>query len=237
VPDRDGFLAALARDAGAFADLVADADLDVPVPACPGWTVRDLASHLGGIHRWAEQIVASGAPGDEPRGPHEREALHEWFVEGAAQLVARLTTTPADSPAWTFGPRPREVSFWVRRQAHETSMHLGDALRALGEEHSVGPGFAADGVDEVVRVFFPGRVRRGRIPPLSRGIRIVLDDDPRTFVLAGDGTDAAARTDATLSGPSHAVLLALWGRAGLGGLGVEGDPDTVLEVLAAGLTP
>jgi len=27
------------------------AGLDAPVPTCPGWLVRDLLSHAGGVHR------------------------------------------------------------------------------------------------------------------------------------------------------------------------------------------
>ncbi len=238
MPGRDDYLRSLADDAATFAAIVADADLDLAVPSCPGWTLRDLASHLGGVHRWAEGAVATGAPGDAPIGPYGRFALHAWFVDGSTRLVERLSTTDPDSPTWTFGPHPRVVSFWVRRQAHETSMHLGDALRALGRGVALDPSFAADGVDEVVGVFFPRQVRLGRIPPLARGITLVLDDvGDRHLVLAGDGTDPAAPTDATASGRAADVLLALWGRAGAESLAVDGDPDVLHEVLTAGVTP
>jgi len=36
-------------------------DLERPVPACPGWTFRQLATHAGRGHRWAAQIVATRA--------------------------------------------------------------------------------------------------------------------------------------------------------------------------------
>ena len=35
----------------------AAAGLDAPVPTCPGWTVRDLVTHQGLIHRWATANV------------------------------------------------------------------------------------------------------------------------------------------------------------------------------------
>ena len=33
------------------------AGFDAPVPACPGWRVRDLLKHLGYVHRWAAGYV------------------------------------------------------------------------------------------------------------------------------------------------------------------------------------
>ena len=38
---------------------ITDGDLERPVPTCPGWTFRQLATHLGRGHRWAAQIVAT----------------------------------------------------------------------------------------------------------------------------------------------------------------------------------
>lgn len=32
--------------------------LDSAVPTCPGWTVRDLVVHQGGVHRWATDVLA-----------------------------------------------------------------------------------------------------------------------------------------------------------------------------------
>ena len=74
----------------AFRALVETApDLDVPVPTCPGWTLFDLAQHVGqGRLRWAA-IVAAGpaderptgtAPADAVPAPREPEALHAWLA-------------------------------------------------------------------------------------------------------------------------------------------------------------
>ena len=38
---------------------IIDGDLERPVPTCPGWTFRQLATHVGRGHRWAAQIVAT----------------------------------------------------------------------------------------------------------------------------------------------------------------------------------
>jgi uncharacterized protein (TIGR03083 family) len=229
---------ALERDAAAFVDIVRSADADAPVPACPGWQLADLARHLGGVHRWALEAVRTGQPGEQPSGPADPSALAAWLAEGADALVHALRTADPDAPTWTFGPAPRLVSFWGRRQAHETAVHLVDAQQAAGLPSRMDPRLAADGVDEVVTMFFPRQVRLERIPPLARGLRVVLSDVlGASFVLAGDGTDPDAPAAATLTGPAADVLLALWGRGDLDGLHVEGDRDLAASVLAAGITP
>jgi uncharacterized protein (TIGR03083 family) len=230
--------AAIERDANAVTDILRSADLEAAVPACPGWTVGDLGRHLGAVHRWALEAVQTGRSGEEQSGPRQREALVAWFEQGAAALVDGLSTADPESPTWTFGPPPRRVSFWSRRQAHETSIHLVDAQQAVGVHGRLDPLLAADGVDEVVTVFFPRQVRLNRIPPLTHGVRVVLTDGSRaTLSLAGDGTDPSAPTHATIRGPAEAVLLALWGRADIGDLAIDGDPDVVRAVLWAGITP
>jgi uncharacterized protein (TIGR03083 family) len=238
VSTREDYHAALARDAASFTEIIRSADLAAEVRDCPGWTVLDLARHLGGVHRWAFEIVATGAPGEEPGGPATRDELAEWFAEGAAQLLDILRRADPEAATWTFGPKPRRVSFWSRRQAHETAMHLGDAQRALGHPATADATMAADGVEEVLSVFFPRQVRLGRIPPLTQGVRLVLSDVPQTsFVLAGDGTDPLAPTSATMRGPAAQLLLVLWGRSDVDGLDVQGDPAVVRDALAAGITP
>ena len=55
-------------------------DLDAPVAHCPGWTLRDLADHLGGVHQWAAHAVVAGTPDLEPE-PAGRSpaALADWY--------------------------------------------------------------------------------------------------------------------------------------------------------------
>jgi uncharacterized protein (TIGR03083 family) len=235
---RDEYHAHLEQDSHAFLDTLRSSDLDASVPACPGWTLWDLGRHLGAVHRWALEIVRTGRVAELPEGPSERGELVAWMEEGAAALVTGLRASDAEAPTWTFGPKPRQASFWSRRQAHETAMHLVDAQQSAGIAHLVEPRLASDGIDEVIGVFFPRQVRLERIAPLTNGIRIAATDGSRdSWVLAGDGTDPAAATDATVSGTAADLLLALWGRAGLDDLSVDGDPAIVRTVLRAGITP
>jgi uncharacterized protein (TIGR03083 family) len=235
---QEAYCAALERDAASFAELIRSGDLTIEVDGCPGWTMLDLAKHLGGVHRWAYGIVATGAPADQPDGPDTRDALLEWFTDGAAQLLDLLQNTDPDAPTWAFGSDPHRVSFWLRRQAHETAMHLYDARRALHGSGTPDDDLAPDAIDEVVSMFFPRQVRLGRIPPLTHGVRITISDGPQTsYVLAGDGTDPRASTVATVTGPAARLLLAMWGRSGVDGLEIVGDPAVVRATFAAGITP
>lgn len=228
----------LDRDMRAFAEVLRTVDLSVDVPDCPGWTLLDLGRHLAEVHSWAYGIVTTGSRGEPDEITTDPSALAAAYRDQAERLLAALRTTDPHAPVWTMGPPPREASFWVRRQAHETGMHLGDALRALDLEVPIDVDVAADGVDEVVTIFFPRQVRLERIAPLAHGIRLELSDVPGTaYTLAGDGTDPDAPTVATVRGTAADVLLALWHRGGIERLTVDGDGVAVLAVFATALTP
>jgi uncharacterized protein (TIGR03083 family) len=234
----DAYCDALERDAAAFIDIVRSADPQSPVPACAGWRLVDLGCHLGSVHRWARAAIVTGVAGEPPTPPDRHEDLAAWLTEGAAALLTTLRTTDPDAPAWTFGPPPRQVSFWARRQAHETAVHLVDAQQAAGRPARMDAALAADAVAEVVTMFFPRQVRLERIPPLVHGLRLVLADAAGTsFVLAGDGTDPGAPTSATVTGSAADLALVLWGRVELDALEIEGDRDVALAVLTTGITP
>ena len=57
-PGDDRFFTELRGCTAELARII-DGDLERPVPTCPGWTFRQLATHLGRGHRWAAQIVAT----------------------------------------------------------------------------------------------------------------------------------------------------------------------------------
>jgi uncharacterized protein (TIGR03083 family) len=235
--DRDRLLAALARDTTAFAALLRALDLDAAVPDCPGWTLADLGDHLGGVHAWARGIVTTGSPSDAPSGPTDRALLADWYADHAASLLDALMNADPGAEVWTFGPRPRAVSFWLRRQPLETAVHLRDAQRAIGAPHPIDPWLAAIGVDEAVTMMFPRQVRLGRIPPLVQGVRLELADTGGSYVVAGDGLDPDAAYDATMRGNAEGVFLWLWGRLPSSALDIQGDRGAVDAAHAAALTP
>ena len=232
----------LERSAAEVPVLLAGADLGASVPPCPDWTVTDLVVHLGEVHVWAEQCIRLGHPNEpDVAGPGPgTAALAAWYGSCADALLQTLRSTSPDAPCWTFGPRPRMAAFWFRRQAHETAVHRWDLGTALGRDLGYPAELAADGVDEVVTVFFPRQVRLGRIPPLTASLALEVEGGP-TWVVRGDGTDdpRGGPADATVTGPADALVLLLWGRLGLDDprLSVTGRRDAAASVLSAGIVP
>ncbi|HTQ92005.1 MAG TPA: maleylpyruvate isomerase family mycothiol-dependent enzyme [Streptosporangiaceae bacterium] len=169
--DDDRYFAELRACTAELARIV-DGDLERPVPTCPGWTLRQLATHVGRGHRWAAQIVATRASApvstrDVPNGrmPDDPAQHQAWLTESAG-LVTEAVAAAGDEPVWTFtGPRP--ARWWARRRAHEVAVHLADAQLAAGRDVDLAPGFAADGVDEwlglvVASTAIPDRARELR---------------------------------------------------------------------------
>ena len=117
----------LAQDAAAAVAVLRTTDLSSPVPGCPGWVLRDLAGHLGGVHRWATAVVRTGERGGPKYAtPPPDGELADWLAQGAADLVAVLGDP--DRPCWTFSGEGT-AAFWARRQALETVVHRIDAHR------------------------------------------------------------------------------------------------------------
>jgi hypothetical protein len=63
------------------------------VPTCPDWSLRDLARHLGRVHRRVAATVTSGAqrlvrhddvPDAEP--PRSRDEVATWLLAGGAAV-------------------------------------------------------------------------------------------------------------------------------------------------------
>jgi uncharacterized protein (TIGR03083 family) len=239
-------LAQLDAAAKQFAGLIATGDLAAPVPTCPDWTFADLAAHLGEIHQWAAHAIVAGNPDAQPiPAPIPQAALVDWYLDAADGLIAVLKETDPHAPAWGFGPKPRTASFWFRRQAHETTVHLWDAATSQGTSAPIDDTLARDGIDELTGMFFPRQVRLGRTPALERALALETagTGPAHRWVLAGDGTGPASASDAeaqaTVSGPAESLLLLLWGRTGPDDpkLTVTGDETAARAVLNAALAP
>jgi uncharacterized protein (TIGR03083 family) len=178
-------------------ELLATADPEVPVPTCPGWTLRQLLTHVGRGDRWAAMIVRDRAqervdtrtvpdgkpPAGDPVG---------WLAGSARLLVDAVAATGPDVPVWTFtGPKP--AAWWIRRRLHEATVHRADASIALGVPFAIEPGLAADGVSEWLDVL-ASRPAPEAGPALSDGATLHLhatDDglgtDGEWLVRSADG--------------------------------------------------
>ncbi|QEN12260.1 maleylpyruvate isomerase family mycothiol-dependent enzyme [Mycolicibacterium sp. ELW1] len=148
------FATALIAENAALADLLRDADLSIPVPTCPEWTLEQLMRHVGRGDRWCAQIVAEQSmdfidprtvEGGKPPAGRDNEIA--WLQAGPQQLIDAVAATGAQTPVWTFlGPRP--AAWWIRRRLHEVVVHRADAAIALGVDYTVDPALAADAITE-----------------------------------------------------------------------------------------
>ena len=217
---------------------------DAPVPTCPGWVVRDLVRHTGGVHRWATAYV--GRPRtelwdvdlDEIVGTWPADAdLVGWFREGDEALAGALEAAPADLSAGRSCRAPSPLAMWARRQAHETAIHRVDAELAAG----------------VPLTPFRARLRRRRgrrtagvasCPGAPRNCaprsppRLVMGctDDGGGLAVAASGP-RASRTepvpsaergaDCTVRGSAADLYLALWNRSGPEALVIDGEGDVL----------
>lgn len=152
-PSTDRYFAEILASAAQLADIVSTHDPDLPVPTCPDWTLRHLATHLGRVHRWAAEIVSTRAaeriPFDfAPDGKYPAEPADQaaWLNTGAGRVIEAIRTAGVE-PVWAFG-RMAPANFWARRQAQETMMHRVDGELAVGRDVMLDAGLAADGIDE-----------------------------------------------------------------------------------------
>lgn len=220
---------ALVAENAAFGDLLRDADLSVPVPTCPEWTLEQLMRHVGRGDRWCAQIVAEQSmdvidprtvAGGKP--PEGRDNEIAWLHSGVQQLIDAVAQTGPQTPVWTFlGPRP--AAWWVRRRLHEVLVHRADAALALGTEFHVEPALAADAITEwlervVVQADEEGPAGGDR--PLGDGQSIHLHATDPGLGEAGEWTilgrpDGIAldhehgKATVALRGPARNLLLAI----------------------------
>ena len=227
-------------EAGRISAVARDVDLATPVPWLGRWKIRDVVAHLGGVHRWADRVVAQQSmdgPGFR-KSTLDGDALLDWFDDGADALVRTLSAVDPSEPCPNFNPgSEKTVGWWVRRQLHETTVHRWDVERAVVEPTPIDPAVAGDGVDEFLDTFVRTRGKQQASAPL-----LLASTDPArswTITLASkpgrvDVARGAGEAGTTLSGPAASLLLVLWGRLELDAsdLTIEGDPAAALDFLA-----
>jgi uncharacterized protein (TIGR03083 family) len=250
--DLNGYLAVLDAEATSLAAAAEEAGLEAPVPTCPGWNVADLVLHVGEVHRWAAAVVASRATklGDVPsdsRGPLPEPAdTVSWFRDGAAKLSETLACADAtiEYAAFLTDPATPRLLFWARRQTMETGMHRVDAESAVGRRTPFAPDVAIDGIDEFLTGFLP----RSRTPlraSTPQSLQIAPDYSDRRWTVSigtelpvtrrwqAESDHDAEHVDCVVAGLASDIYLALWNRAALESLRIEGDRgviDLVREV-------
>ncbi len=204
-----------------FAGLVANADLDAPVPSCPEWDLGKLTRHSGSVHRWVAHVISTRATERVPPRevdlalPAQRTGLPAWLAAGASPLRAALATDPATA-VWTWG-EGGTVGWWARRMLHETTLHRMDAQLALGLEPEVAPALAFDGIEEFLANLPAFALDNIKGLVSGQSLHLHATDGPGewTIELTDEGFTWApehGKATVALRGPLTELLLLVYGR-------------------------
>lgn len=227
----DDYLDAIRLAGGALAQ-VGERGLDALVPTCPDWTVAALLRHVGQVHRRATLMLRDHSLDELDFGvlpaPPSDAALVGWFRDGVDDLASTLDRVGPDAPVWNWTPAPQTAAFWLRRLAHETTVHRWDAEAALGDAASLPGQLAVDGIEELFTVFLPEQL--GSLPPAGLGGTLHLHsfDEPGEWLIEltpgqASITRSHVRADAAVRGTASDLVLFLWNRRSVADLDVLGD--------------
>jgi uncharacterized protein (TIGR03083 family) len=228
-PARD-YLPVLRELTGGFTEVLRSADPAAPVPDCAGWTLADLGTHLGNVHRWAATVVTTGEvqPQNFEDGPSVD--LASWYAESAQLLLDALTAAAPEDPCWHFAGTEKTKAFWFRRQVHETAVHLADAHFAAGTAFTLDPAVAADGVDEVLGTLLPRVTRWHAVPRLPGPVSLRTTDTGDVWTVHPGEPPALgpAADGATAEASARDLLLRLWKRTGPDPRTARRAPDALM---------
>lgn len=214
--------------------------LDIKIPTCPGWDMRELLRHLSEIHLWAAAHVAQ--PHDQPSIDDVAELtafwpdlavfwpddsnLINWYLDTNTNLINALESAPPNVESFTFLPAPSPLAMGARRKAHETAIHRFDAENAADITTEFDPTFAADGIDELLAAFAP---RADDFPIESTKTMVVHATDTNNswhVTLVPNGITTSREdgpADVTLTGDAHNLYLAVWNRGDDSNVTITGD--------------
>jgi uncharacterized protein (TIGR03083 family) len=245
--DRSSYLEHIAEEGARIIRIAQQGPMDARVAHLGRWQLRDVVAHLGGVHRWAAETLATGAmPAVPQRGTEHDEVLIAWFDEGLQRLIAVLAVSDLDEPCPNPCPgSPTTKGFWARRQAHETTMHRWDIESTISIATITDPLFATDGIDELLDTFT--RIRGEQV--LTGPVALIATDTSSTWVVSPaerHGRVTIRRTQAepsdvvaTISGPAQKLLLALWHRLTIdeARLSVTGSHSIALDFITGPVSP
>src|SRR5215203_342179 len=115
-------------------ETVERAGFDAEVVTCPTWDGRALIAHQAMVHRWAAANIRGEDASAVPNQTEIRETVDDlgtYFRDGLDALVGALDAAPDELQGMVFlNDAPPAKQFWARRQAHENTIHMVDALSA-----------------------------------------------------------------------------------------------------------
>jgi uncharacterized protein (TIGR03083 family) len=228
------YLDLLLSDTERIAVACESGELSAPVPSCPGWTLADLAEHVGEVHRFwhwvvredVQQVRRDTSVPREP--PPEGAAVGQWLRDGVAELLPLLRAGDPSTPLWSWTSQ-RDLAFVQRRLPQETAVHRWDAESVLGVGGPIATDLAVDGIEEFFLLVGGGDAGEGRervrLRASDAGLAWVTDVVGGRQVVADSVGDDGA--EAELVGPASELLLVLWRRKTPAAVQIHGDPSSV----------
>jgi uncharacterized protein (TIGR03083 family) len=222
------------RNDGDLIAATAPRGMDLPVPVCAPWDVREVVAHLATVYDHKVMAMRLGRrpeqgewTTDEPFG----KDTVEWFADEHAKLLAELAAHKPADHAWSWWEPDQTVGFWYRRMALETVVHRVDVEAQFGPPSAIDAALAIDGIDEVLMIMLAGDDDAAASAPGTGTVEVLADgaawsiafEDARTTVMPGRRTSPGA----VLSGDPAVLLLYLWGRVPIDTLTCCGDESRI----------
>ncbi|MEV7094635.1 maleylpyruvate isomerase family mycothiol-dependent enzyme [Amycolatopsis sp. NPDC051045] len=240
--DQGRLLTALGIEGRLLAEAVHAAPTEAPVPACPGWSIGEVARHVGSIYRMIRRRLAEGrSPDDWPRDPEPGQSLQQFLEAGLSELLDELAAHDPEERADTWWPADRTYGFWRRRMLHETVVHRVDVEQAAGgDSHGVPDDVAIDGIDEVLTLWFGQKLpmlgltgtKAGSVGVRAGAHSWIARAGPVTTDAWRCSAEEAEAADDVVTAPPAQIYLWLWGRASLTSVTVRGVHDQAAQLWA-----
>ena len=225
-----GHVDAVEHELAALHEAVAGGDMTAAVPTCEGWTVVDLATHVGQFCGfWAHVLCeGTGRPKADVAEPADPAARAAWLKDAGDHILAELRATPPETPVWTWYEPDRTAGFVARRSAHELAVHRYDAQSARRRCEPIEAALAADGLDELLGPLLTTRPRSGKASGQTIHLHGTdVEEAEWLLTLLPDRIDVEkqhAKGDLALRGAVSDLELLLFERPPLGEVERLGDP-------------
>lgn len=193
-------------------------NLGKPVESCPGWTMMELLGHMGEVLVFWTSVVTKKALDTsrlERAQQPEPSALVQWYANSVEEAIAVFENTDPLMPCWTW-TGTQNVSWIIRRMAHESAIHMFDACNAVGVLAPLDAALSSDGIDEFMHVMLP-HFREGQ-PVVGGSVHLHCTDVAGEWLaVPGDAnqmivTREHAKGSCALRGSANDLNLLLWRR-------------------------
>jgi uncharacterized protein (TIGR03083 family) len=240
--DHGRLLTALGIEGRVLAEAVHAAPVEAPVPACPGWSLAEVARHVGSLYRMVRRRLVEGrTPEEWQRDPAPGQSLAEYLETGLAELLDELAAHDPEERADTWWPADPTFGFWRRRMLHETVIHRVDVEQAAGTpERGVAEDLALDGIDEALTLWFGQKLpmlgltgtKAGSVGVRAGAHSWIARAGPEVTEAWRCSAEEAETADDVVTAKPAQIYLWLWGRASLTSVTVRGVHDQAAQLWA-----